>query len=124
MATEGSSGKQVLAAISPDAGLFNVQDPTGMDINVLHHNVMPVKTKKDEWCVMQRPTFTTYIDNSVSSGYGRGIMEVNGKILRTTEALYYYGAASSASITGGVLILVMPPKVTCTMQSTRTQHQF
>lgn len=101
MATEGSSGKQVLAAISPDAGLFNVQDPTGMDINVLHHNVMPVKTKKDEWCVMQRPTFTTYIDNSVSSGYGRGIMEVNGKILRTTEALYYYGAASSASITGG-----------------------
>ena len=89
-----------LPAITLDSGLFNLQDPTQMGLNILHHNVIPIKTKNEEWALAQRPTFNTYVDNSASSGYGRGIAEVNGKVLRTTEALYYYGAASSASITG------------------------
>lgn len=91
----------LIPAVSDNSALYNVQDPTQMSVNVLYHNVIPVKTSAADWSIMQRPTFTTYVDNAASSGYGRGILEVNGRILRTTEALYYYGAASSASITGG-----------------------
>jgi len=94
---------ELLPAINASSGLFNLQDPTKMNINVLHHNVIPVKTGESGFSLMQRPTFGTHVDDSVSGGYGRAIMERNGKNLRLDQQFYHYGAAgdgSSADIRG------------------------
>lgn len=95
--------KLFIPAVNLDSGLFNVQDPTQMGINVLYHNVVPIKTKEDQWSLAQRPTFTLHVDDSVTNGYGRGIMEKNTKILRVDQGFYHYGSTGdglSASITG------------------------
>jgi len=94
---------ELIPAINESSGLFNLQDPTSMGINLLHHNVVPVKSGESGYALMQRPTFTTHVDDSVTGGFGRGIMERNGKILRVDQGFYHYGSAgdgSSADITG------------------------